>query len=783
MKNGRPRPSAVRDYPERILRKEGGDPEARRANLQESVSRKETKESGQRKPTEGAAKSKPAIDKSGASLKSGAPPAENQAKKAEQRKAKIGNLNSSEDDEASKPPKPPKRLAVRDYPDEVVQETDRKLGAPKVDGPEAVEAKLQGDKRGPEAAQEDSKEKEGSRVDGTKINDSGKKPKVSTQQTSSAVKSPKVTKPSSSALSASKKKVLESDKTGSKGSELSSQNVTPKSGKRKTKSPTTSETKKRARLSGGKGPKPTSSALDGRNPRRVVIEFLRLYDAARRHYLHNEEMNPKQVKSRADLLAGSLMKDKGLTPNRGEKTKGTIPGIEVGDQFCFRMEISCLGMHGPIQGGIDYLTVKESEWNVPVAIDIISIVGQDSDNDDSGEMLVYAGQGGRSADNKQTDDQKLERGNLAMDGSKLHNVPVRVIRGIKDPTSPSGKLYTYDGLYLVEETKIVKGTGGYDEYRFILRRMPGQPQLGSYWIKEASKLRNQKPKSRENVVVEDISKGKESHPICVVNTVDDDKKSPAAFEYSTKIKYPNGIGKLESPNGCDCKGPCSTSNKCLCYSRNGDEFPYLNCGILVKEKDMIFECGSHCSCSSNCRNRLTNKGLKVHLEVFKTEDRGWGVRPLEWIPAGSFVCEYIGKLITDLESVSTMSEREHVLDLRRLPKNKTRWGDVSGLFTDSPPLDGMPNAAEPEIILDATLVGNVARFINHSCSPNLLVQKVLSEHQDVRYPQIKLFAMDNIPPMRELTFDYGCSVSDLGAEEYAKECLCTSTDCRGKLYY
>ena len=40
-------------------------------------------------------------------------------------------------------------------------------------------------------------------------------------------------------------------------------------------------------------------------------------------------------------------------------------------------------------------------------------------------------------------------------------------------------------------------------------------------------------------------------------------------------------------------------------------------------------------------------GVQLPLEVFMTESKGWGVRCREEVPAGAFVCCYVGQLITD----------------------------------------------------------------------------------------------------------------------------------------
>jgi euchromatic histone-lysine N-methyltransferase len=38
------------------------------------------------------------------------------------------------------------------------------------------------------------------------------------------------------------------------------------------------------------------------------------------------------------------------------------------------------------------------------------------------------------------------------------------------------------------------------------------------------------------------------------------------------------------------------------------------------------------------------------MQVFRTNGRGWGVRALQDIQKGTFICEYIGELISDSEA-------------------------------------------------------------------------------------------------------------------------------------
>lgn len=61
--------------------------------------------------------------------------------------------------------------------------------------------------------------------------------------------------------------------------------------------------------------------------------------------------------------------------------------------------------------------------------------------------------------------------------------------------------------------------------------------------------------------------------------------------------------------------------------------------------------------------------------------------------------------------------------------------------------------------IDAGETGNVARFINHSCEPNLFVQCVLSNHHDFNLARVMLIAANNIPPLEVLSVPFFASLS------------------------
>lgn len=42
--------------------------------------------------------------------------------------------------------------------------------------------------------------------------------------------------------------------------------------------------------------------------------------------------------------------------------------------------------------------------------------------------------------------------------------------------------------------------------------------------------------------------------------------------------------------------------------------------------------------------------------------------------------------------------------------------------------------------IDAKSFGNIGRFLNHLCEPNLLAVRVFTTHQDLRFPRIAFFS-------------------------------------------
>lgn len=508
--------------------------------------------------------------------------------------------------------------------------------------------------------------------------------------------------------------------------------------------------------------------------RNKVRETLRLFQAVYRKLLQEEEAKLKErgtSRRRFDLQAAKILKDKGKYVNVGKQILGAVPGVEVGDEFHYRVELNMIGLHRQIQGGIDYV----KHGGKILATSIVASGGYANDVENS-NSLIYTGQGGNVIKTeKEPEDQKLERGNLALKNSLHEKNPVRVIRG-SDASDGKSRTYVYDGLYLVEKCWQDLGPHNKLVFKFQLDRIGGQSELAWKELKKSKKFQ-----VREGICVDDISGGQESIPICAVNTIDDEK--PPSFKYITSVIYPDWCRPLPL-KGCSCTSGCSDSETCSCAVKNGGEIPYNFNRAIVEAKPLVYECGPSCKCPPSCHNRVSQYGIKFQLELFKTKSMGWGVRSLNSIPSGSFICEYIGELLEEKEAEARTGNDEYLFDIGNNYNDNSLW---DGLLTLMPDAQSSSYEVVEEgcFTIDAAWKGNVGRFINHSCSPNLYAQNVLYDHEDNRIPHIMFFAAENIPPLQELTYHYNYMIDhvrDSNGNIKKKSCYCGSPECTGRLY-
>ncbi|XP_017045110.2 LOW QUALITY PROTEIN: histone-lysine N-methyltransferase eggless [Drosophila ficusphila] len=357
----------------------------------------------------------------------------------------------------------------------------------------------------------------------------------------------------------------------------------------------------------------------------------------------------------------------------------------------------------------------------------------------------------------------------------------------------------------------------------------------------------------------DISKGQEKMAIPLVNYYDNTLPPPCTY---AKQRIPTEGVHLNLDDEflvcCDCEDDCSDKSKCACWQLTVAGVRYCNPKKPIEEIGYqykrlhehvptgIYECNSRCKCKKNCLNRVVQFSLEMKLQVFKTSNRGWGLRCVNDIPKGAFICIYAGHLLTETmaneggqdagdeyfadldyievaeqlkegyESEVEHSEPEQEEDnggpdaeddddfrpnyhYQRKIKRTSRSNSTQSSELDSQEravINFNPNADldetvrensvrrlfgkdEAPYIMDAKTTGNLGRYFNHSCNPNLFVQNVFVDTHDLRFPWVAFFSASHIRSGTELTWNYNYEVGVVPGK--VLYCQCGAPNCRIRL--
>ncbi|CAF0970907.1 unnamed protein product [Adineta steineri] len=204
--------------------------------------------------------------------------------------------------------------------------------------------------------------------------------------------------------------------------------------------------------------------------------------------------------------------------------------------------------------------------------------------------------------------------------------------------------------------------------------------------------------------------------------------------YSDQLRqHALSLNTTEHTPTCECKPP-QTCEDGVCLNRV-----------------MFTECTIHCACGVKCTNQRVRKNLWYkHLEVFDTGKYGQGLRTTNSISKGTFLCEYVGEVITEEQFYDRMinlySKDEHHYTMK-LTQN---------------------------LVIDAYRMGSIARFANHSCSPNCGFEKWSVDGLQ----RMCMFPLRTIKAGEELTYDYNFQCFNVQTQQ---ACYCESPKCRGKI--
>jgi hypothetical protein len=180
-----------------------------------------------------------------------------------------------------------------------------------------------------------------------------------------------------------------------------------------------------------------------------------------------------------------------------------------------------------------------------------------------------------------------------------------------------------------------------------------------------------------------------------------------------------------------------------------------NQGYCCKEncqnKDLKIECYAK-TCESPeefCINRYPSTKGQYYpsLEVVKTVNRGHGLICTKPIKKGDYILEYSGEIC----DFATFTEN---LNSSKIP---TRGWYLMSLDKD--------------FYVDAFKYGNKSRFINHSCNPNVYVEKWIGKGS---MPRLLIFAKADIKPGTEICYNYNFYYFN---KDFEMKCNCGESNC------
>lgn len=289
-------------------------------------------------------------------------------------------------------------------------------------------------------------------------------------------------------------------------------------------------------------------------------------------------------------------------------------------------------------------------------------------------------------------------------------------------------------------------------------------------------------------------------PITVYNDVSDEDFPQASF---TLVAHDIPIKGLKVPvddvEGCNCpESGCIDPDTCQCSERHDEDeaegasgppsFRYSEDGLLLTTSPII-ECGRKCKCSIRCGNRITQQNRTIELQIFYSEQKGWGVRCPHEIKAGTFITTYPGELITVAEG-----ERREEAKRTEARRKQSEGKSTMSYMYDLDRFIDREAGEEAEYIVDAEYYGGFGRFFNHSCDPNMITEAVVEGHGSKKMRmmhKLAFFASRNIPPNEELCFNYDPAFDEFMdpedcyvLEEFVitQKCYCGAPNCKGLIW-
>lgn len=202
----------------------------------------------------------------------------------------------------------------------------------------------------------------------------------------------------------------------------------------------------------------------------------------------------------------------------------------------------------------------------------------------------------------------------------------------------------------------------------------------------------------------------------------------------------------------DCNDPQS---HCPCVPSRTQGAKKQFCGTtgrLLQDSDKALRmCGRYCT-HQGCIRSL-GPGVGNTLRLLKTKHKGWALQTMMDIPQGTYVCDYVGTpRNVHFDRTEDSGDGDHqmtyVLSVDRYGSNH-------------------------RFSVDGHSESNIARYVNHSCNPNLIMRLLIEPGlPNDAHPRVAFFTKKKVYAFEELTWQYNKSSSG------NIKCMCGEQNCR-----
>uniref|UniRef100_A0A7S0CZF8 Histone-lysine N-methyltransferase n=1 Tax=Amorphochlora amoebiformis TaxID=1561963 RepID=A0A7S0CZF8_9EUKA len=249
-------------------------------------------------------------------------------------------------------------------------------------------------------------------------------------------------------------------------------------------------------------------------------------------------------------------------------------------------------------------------------------------------------------------------------------------------------------------------------------------------------------------VCPDVSFGKESVPIPACSP----GHAIPFFEYITSPIYHHSVRKelteTQKRSRRDCLEQSSKSSRKVLYAKTW----------IANPNAIAHKChAEECRCRDLDpihRDAAMAHGITVKIKLEHFESKGWGIVTEQDIEKGTYICSYIGELISTSEKI----------------KRENRALMNSQFSTHILHVEKGPEFGHQTI--DSSLSGNIARYFNHSCDANIGSKVAMSKYGR---PMVSFFCLRNVEKGVELTFDYTEGKRSTASKH---PCKCGAKKCR-----